>query len=337
MTNLTNCQNAIQPTRPIGGFFELEIPPAQTLYHADALALSTGRACIMVALQHIRPKLAFVPHYTCDATLEPFRELNIDVEFYFLDANFTPNLPLRKERGVCCLLTNYWGLQRSVIDRFANVFGNRLIVDNTHDYFFRPTHPAYWSFTSARKWFGVPDGAFLYGPDGGFIDAIQDLPRNQEIILQHSLDRYQGNLERGYAAFQAFEKTLDCSTKRISKYTASTLSRLDHDRASNRRKQNFDRLAERLKASNQLSPKRDPNESPFCYPYLPIRRQDRTQLHEQQIFIPQLWKEVIQRTPATCNARRWSEQLLPIPIDQRYGIAEMDRVASTILETEDAA
>ena len=336
MTRLENRPKPTLPARPIGGFFELEIPPIQTLYHHAALALSTGRACLMVALQQIRPKRALVPHYTCDATLQPFRLLNIDVEFYRLDDNFRPSLPLRNDRDLCCLLTNYWGLQRSSIDRFANNFGSRLIVDNTHDYFFRPNRNFYWSFTSARKWFGVPDGAFLYAPADRSLDTIQDLPNNQEINLQHSLDRHQGNLAIGYANFQAYEQTLDCSIKRISDYSASTLSRLDHDRAANQRQQNFDRLAKHLKTSNHLSPKRAADESPFCYPYLPASQPNRKQFHDQQIFIPQLWKDVIQRAPAISNARRWSEQLLPIPIDQRYGTAEMDWVASAILQTEPA-
>jgi hypothetical protein len=321
--------------RPIGGFFELEIPTGQELYHSNAIALSNGRACLMVALQQLQPKRAFVPHYTCDATLEPFRVLDIDIEFYELNDQFEPEIVPETNKDDCYLLTNYWGLQRASIDRFEKQFGDRLIVDNTHDFFFRPPASSCWSFTSARKWFGVPDGAFLYSAADRYADILADLPpRNCEIELQPALDRALGRLKQGYQSFQKYEQAMDCRVKQISTYSSSILSLLDHEDVIDRRRKNFSCLANQLNDCNQFSPALGTHDTPFCYPYLPIGTNDRHKLHRQQIFVPQLWQDVTDRAPTHSNARTWSETLLPLPIDHRYGVADMNRIAATILQLE---
>lgn len=327
-----------QGKRPIGGFFELETPAGQELYHNHAAALSNGRACMMVALEQIQPKRAFVPHYTCDAAIEPFRRLQIDIEFYELNGQFEPQRMPEADKHDCYLLTNYWGMQRGLVERFEKRFGNRLMVDNTHDYFFRPTAPGYWSFTSARKWFGVPDGAFLYSPVGGLARTlVQSRPANREIELQPALERSLGRLGPGYRGFQEYEKAMGCDVKQISSYSSSILSLLDHASSIERRRRNFDYLAKHLNDRNRLSPTRGKHETPFCYPYLPHGSSERQKLHDRQIFVPQLWREAIERAPLRSNAKIWSEQLLPLPVDHRYGIAEMKFIAATILQREAVA
>jgi hypothetical protein len=75
----------------IGGFFQLEkTEPTGMDMHPKAAALHTGRACLMVMLSYLSPLRVFVPYYTCDAILEPFYKLKIEIIFYAIDEDFLP-------------------------------------------------------------------------------------------------------------------------------------------------------------------------------------------------------------------------------------------------------
>ena len=91
--------------KPVGGFFELEVgPPHASFPHRGATALTSGRACLRVALERLRPRRAFVPFYICDAALEPFSALGIDVEFYELTAALDPSRrSLLVRTTACCM------------------------------------------------------------------------------------------------------------------------------------------------------------------------------------------------------------------------------------------
>jgi hypothetical protein len=326
-----------KPLKPIGGFFDLEIPPAMQLHHRDAIALNTGRACLMVCLSHLKPRRAFVPHYTCDATLEPFNLLNIEIEFYNLDSRFEPSEILDIQHDECFLITNYWGLQRDLMERLSVQFGDRLIIDNTHDFYWNDTPSRSWSFTSARKWFGVPDGAFLNIPSNiDSRDLVSDrLPTNQAISLQHAVNRSNGQLKLAFEQYQDYERSLDCDPLLISEFSKSILSHVDMNSGAEIRRKNFRFLDRHLSSRNQLRALTSQDLTPFVYPFLTKRPIDRTKFHSRDIFVPQLWRDVLKRDNCSClNSEIWSRDLLPLPVDQRYGVEEMKRIVNVIDEVQ---
>ncbi len=321
---------------PIGGFFELEIPVAGHAYHEDAMALSTGRACLMACLCHMKPTRAFVPHYTCNATLHPFRQLNIELVFYELDECFRPfKIPDLLDDD-CFLLTNYWGLQRGLANEFVDRIRDKLVIDNTHDFYWRNEVPLSWSFTSARKWFGVPDGAFLYSPQSIGHDRIlnEKIPRNTDISLDYALNRWRGNQQQGFRQYQVYEESLGLKLQRISKYSEAVLSRLDLQAAAQQRKQNYEYLEGQLSSTNQIELLNGFGQTPFAYPYLPLHPVDRDKLYQLQVFVPQLWRDVLRRGAVCDHSKIWSTQLLPLPIDHRYGLEEMRRIVDVVRQLE---
>ena len=58
----------------------------------------------------------------------------------------------------------------------------------------------------------------------------------------------------------------------------------------------------------------------------------RQQLAAQGIFIPTLWPNVLEQCPSDSVAYRYSKDILPLPVDQRYGVDDMDIVAQRLLE-----
>ena len=315
--------------KPIGGFFELELSHGALPHHAGALALSTGRSCLCAILDFEKPKRCFMPHFTCNATLDPFLQRGIQLEFYGLAADFSPSSLPELEEGDCFLFTNYWGIQRELASVLSERYGSRLIVDDTHDFHAQARYPKSWSFTSARKYFGVPDGAFLYLPVG--TEELEVLPEEtpafEDISTLHSARRSLGRQAEAFAAYQAYEKSLPCELLRISSYSSAVLASLDIDAAFAKRRANFDFLARALGPHNTLDLPDSPELTPFAYPFLPSNPVDKTNYYREQIFVPTYWPDVTARDGVDCEvALRCTKELIPFPIDHRYGQAEMQRM-----------
>lgn len=311
----------------IGGFFELELPHRGARPHPRALALSTGRACLMVILRDLRPSRVYVPFYTCDATLEPFARLGIETRSYGLEENLFPKELPALGPNEYVLWTDYFGVCAHHTQRLKELLGERLLIDDTHN-FFREGHQSHWSFTSARKYFGVPDGAFLYAPHPISFDAAPFTG----ISLTHGLLRRLGRSEEAFTAYQDYERSLDCTVHRISEVSEGLLRGVDMERVAAARRENFAFLHAALGPGNQLR-LRDTGHVPFCYPYLPRTPIERSVLHARGFFIPCLWPEVNGRAqPGFDFERRFSVQLLPLPVDHRYTPADLRCLIENLLE-----
>lgn len=306
----------------IGGFFELEPEGAgQSEIHASARAMHTGRACLMVMLSVLSPRRVFVPHYTCDATLEPFREQQVETVFYAVDSNLLPiGLPALQD-GEYLLYTNYFGLCEKQAEQLASRFGAQLLVDDTHA-FFRGRREGLWSFTSARKYFGVPDGAYLYAP----VLLPGKPPAFEDISLLHLQLRREGRQAEAFAAFQQYERSLDTRVFGISTYSCQRLSWVDYPAVAEVRRHNYKYLHRALASTNRLNFALEES-VPFCYPYLPRIPIPHQQLYGQQIYPPKLWADVLNRY-APAWEQELVETLLPLPVDHRYG----DDTMQTILK-----
>lgn len=298
------------------------------------MALSTGRSCLCAILDYQRPTRCFVPHYTCNATLDPFLQRGIQLEFYGLDKEFAPTGLPELEEGDCFLFTNYWGMQRELAQALSERYGSCLIVDDTHDFHAQALYPKSWSFTSARKYFGVPDGAFLYLPVG--VEERDVLPEAtpafEGISTLHSASRSLGKQAEGFAAYQEYEKSLPCELLRISSYSTAVLASLDIAAAFQTRRENFDLLARSLGPHNTVQLTDSPELTPFAYPFLPSAPVDKTQYYKEQIFVPSYWPDVSVRAGVDCEvALQCAKELIPFPIDHRYGQREMQRMIDVTL------
>lgn len=56
----------------------------------------------------------------------------------------------------------------------------------------------------------------------------------------------------------------------------------------------------------------------------------RARLAEEKVFIPTLWPNVLEERDPGSWAFRYSKDILPLPIDQRYGAMDMERLAKEV-------
>jgi hypothetical protein len=315
----------------IGGFLELETRrDSHETWHAAALALTSGRSCLRAILELNRPRHAFVPFYICDSALEPFRRLDIPTEFYGLTRSLEADRSDWPSEAVV-VVVNYFDLTNQHVDVVSRTLGTRAIVDDTQA-FFRRGRPGSFSFNSARKFFGVPDGAFAYGPG---LDVVRPRDRNDVVPADHLTTRRSGDLELAYRQYQRAESQVSCEILSPSVRAQEVLAGVAYDEAFQARRRNFMQLHDCLGELNTLPVdfSLHPDAAPSCYPFLPSRTSLHEALWQREIFAPRLWPDIGARTHAGFEwERELAVRLLPLPIDHRYDSGDMRRVADTVCE-----
>ena len=309
----------------IGGFFGLESgSDTGTSYHHDAIALSTGRACFSLILDQLNPGKVFVPFYSCDALYEPLKG-RCEFSYYSVDNNFViENLPELKADEYL-LYIDYFGMKGSYIEELMKQLGPKLIIDDTHN-FFKKGHSGHWSFCSARKYFGVPDGAYLYSP----AKVINKFERNTAIQLDHLINNKKGRKALAFEQLQEYEKSLARSIRSISSTSEEMLNRVDYAAVKRSRTNNFNFVKRELTDLNLLSIYSDVNDA-FCYPLILERDIPKEVFHANDIFIPTLWPDVLNRKePDFSTARELARKIIPIPVDHRYQPGDLRKVTQLI-------
>ncbi len=316
-----------------GGFFEEEKDwEFSSNIHVNATPLTSGRAAIRQILKVTKAKQVYLPFYICDTVINTLKETEVCFEFYQLSSEFEPiNLPPLKS-GTFLFYVNYFGLHGHVAEKLLSKYKGQLIVDNTQAFFEQP-HADYWSFNSARKFFGVPDGAYLYAP------VTMEKPKsfNKRILTKHLIERAQGNIQDGYALFLENEKRVTSTYLGMSSYTQKTLEKLNHTKIKKIRKANFRIYQKAFSGINHihlpLTTGMKNNATPFCYPLLPNSSIEKKRLADQNIFIATLWPDVLTREGKQfAFEKNLSERLICLPVDHRYSESECEYISTKVLD-----
>lgn len=312
--------------KPIGGYFELELP-LRSEYHSAAIALNTGRNALEYILRARGYKHVYLPYYSCEVLLEPFRKLGVDYTFYQIDERLEIAAPITLGDGETLLYINYYGLKHDYCEALMEKYGKRLIVDNTQAFYALPTD-GIDTFYSCRKFFGVTDGAYLYCDQPLNMELEQDQSWQR---MDYLLKRADISAEAAYADFRAqSEKLKDNPIRRMSHLTHCIMASIDYKQAATRRRENYAFLDEALKVKNRISLSLADDAVPMVYPFLTDDDGLRQRLIENKIFVAQYWPNVLDWCEKGYTDYQLTKQLLPLPIDQRYGTEEMKRIIELI-------
>lgn len=183
---------------------------------------------------------------------------------------------------------------------------------------------------TCRKYFGVADGAFLY------TDAKLDreLPQDESFERMHFLlGRYERSANEFYSEYVLNNKLFATEpVKRMSRLTENLLHGIDNDVVAKRRQENFDFLDAEFRDINELNLKTV--YGAFMYPLLIQNGSEiRKALQKEKIYIPTLWPNVLKECPVDSLEYHYAADILPIPIDQRYGKEDMKRIAEMVKKT----
>lgn len=310
----------------IGGYFSLELPLREE-YHKNAIRLNTGRNCLEYILRARRYKKVYVPYYTCEAVMEPINKLGIPYEFYHIDIHFEIRDRFTLKADEALLYTNYFGLKQRYVEQLAENTGTRLIVDNTQAFYAKPM-PGIDTFYTCRKFFGVADGAYLYTDNLLDEDFEQDESYDR---MAHLLKRIDLSAEQGFADFRKVDDGLDNQPiRKMSKLTQRIMQSIDYDAAAKKRRENYQMLHEVLGEENNLALSLEEDAVPMVYPFLAPIKGLRERLIDNKVFVARYWPNVLEWTTKDDIEYLLAYQMQPLPIDQRYGKDDMDRIYEII-------
>ena len=310
----------------IGGYFSLELPLHEE-YHKKALRLNTGRNCLEYILRARRYKKVYIPYYTCEAVMEPINKLGIPYEFYHIDVHFEIRDRFTLKEGEALLYTNYFGLKQRYVKQLAEKIDSRLIVDNTQAFYAKPIS-GIDTFYTCRKFFGVPDGAYLYCDKELDEEIEQDYSYDR---VAHLVKRIDLSAEDGFKDFRRVDEGLDNQPiRKMSKLTQRMMQGVDYESAAQRRRANFQILHKVLGKENNLEFNLEDDAVPMVYPYLVPVEGLREKLIENRIFVARYWPNVMDWTKPEDIDYLLAYQMQPLPIDQRYGVDDMNSIISII-------
>jgi len=306
----------------IGGYFELELRTVEH-YHQNALKLNTARNCLEYLLRAKEYRKIFIPYYTCEVILEPIKKLKIDYEFYHINQKLEPKNKYKLSNREAFLYTNYFGLKQEAVQDLANCYNKNLIVDNSQAFYAKPIE-GIDTFYSARKFFGVPDGAYLYTNKYLEEKLEQDISYTR---MLHLLKRIDIGAEAGYSDFQQNDSLLNNQPiKRMSNLTDKLLKSINYEETKLRRRKNYEILSNELQNDNQIDFGFDESSVPMLYPYFSKRNKLRKKLIKNKIFVAKFWENVLGWCNSNSFEYKFVEMLIPLPIDQRYAKNEMLKI-----------
>jgi len=311
----------------IGGYFELELSRGEE-YHSDAIRLNTGRNAFEYILRAKKYKKVYLPYYTCDVMLEPIMKLNLEYEFYSIDSNFMPIFDFTDiKKNDVFVYNNYFGICDEQVKEVASVCEN-LIVDNSQAFYNKPIK-GIDTFYSPRKFFGLPDGAYL------FTDNLLEYELEKDISYErceHLLGRMDTTAEQHFQVYKENSKIL-CNQpiKEMSNLTQRLLSSIDYKTISDKRKKNFNIIHNELGKRNKLEFNISSKEVAMIYPFLVLNGSKlKRELIANKIYVATYWPNVLNWAEKDSFEYNITNNLLALPIDQRYSEDDMYRIIEII-------
>ena len=115
----------------------------------------------------------------------------------------------------------------------------------------------------------------------------------------------------------------------MSKLTHNILGAIDYQAVKHRREENFRFLSEELGERNLIKMECPPG--PYAYPfYLKNGMTVKKQLAKRKIYVATLWPNIL--GTGLDIETDFTENILPLPCDQRYSEEDMQRVANAVKE-----
>ncbi|MDX9694883.1 MAG: hypothetical protein RBT49_03745 [Bacteroidales bacterium] len=328
-------------------------------FYDRLLFYDSGRTALSVVLSnnYISNNKFLLPIYSCESIIKPFKELNIHFDYYDINLNFDLDLEIiqtriHQEEFTAILIIDYFGFtfDKNVISKLKN-FGLLVIEDISHLSVIPLLFNKYKSlsdivFGSLRKNLPVADGGFIVKNSNFSFQQIEP-----EYTL-HSMFKLSSKILRGiYSESNIrnddFEETYlklsakaehlldlsDSNLKGMSNWSLNLLKRLDLLKIYEKRRLNFKMLLI-LFIDNELIDipliNKDidshPEYMPYLFPILVNKKNKliRETLKSNSIYTSIIWesfdKKRIENYP---NSKYISENILCLPVDDRYGSSDM--------------
>ncbi len=313
--------------REIGGYIEFESYQG-SVCHEGAEPLNCGRNCLAYLIEAKEIKKIRLPFFLCSSVRNVCAKYGVEISFYHIDERFRPVTDDLAPNEWLYIVNFYGQLTNNEIAAYRERFG-RVIVDNAQSYFQRPVEGVDTLYT-CRKYFGVPDGGFLYTDK----QIGRELPVGESFErIHYILGRFERNAGEYFREAAANNRSFaDEPIKKMSRLTDDLLRSFDYERIRTRRTENYQYLHEQLAERNRLE--LNAADGAFMYPFWHENGAEvRKALQGIGIFVPMLWGDVLEfgnEAPFECEC---AVNILPLPVDQRYDKDDMEYILNKLNDT----
>lgn len=308
----------------------------------NLLLFDSGRSAIRYLLNTIKRDRIALPAYICESVVNCFDrnsvvdyQLDDSLKIEFLDA-------IPWGRIDAFYLVHYFGhLQpKYVLDYILDKkqkYGFIIIEDTTHSLFSNPVTIGDFCVCSLRKWFPIPDGGVLY--------SRKSIPEDHymELDVVHS-DRIKGMILKalyldGFVIEKEFFREIMVRTEaaldkqkainRMSDISDFILRCQSVGQIAKKRRENYDLLAAEIGELFPAFSAYTEEEVPFIYVAKTADRDSfKSYLIDKHVYCPVHWQ--LPKGSGPPDLVDLSDQLISIPIDQRYSATEVLNTASII-------
>ncbi len=317
----------------IGSFIEMEFHKGKEYYHAkNVVRLNSGRAGIFHAARVLGCDTFYLPQYQCDTVRDFLLKKKMKFRFYSIDENFNPLIE-EIPKNTAIVIVNYYGVMSSSrMESFRKKYKN-IIYDNSQAFYCKPIEGC-MNVYSARKFFGVPDGAYVVGENvEKFVDEYEQDYSSDTAGFLLKRNEY-GCDEKTYEDRMINERRVDESDiKMMSVLTQKILDGTDYENVVKKRKENF-KIASKLFAEiNKLNVDmyHDNDCVPMVYPLVVENDELLPELLSKKIFQGHWWSYLLGEVDKNSFEYWLSRYIVPITIDQRYGEEELKFTYNTIV------
>ena len=227
---------------------------------------------------------------------------------------------------------NYYGINsKERMESLARQYCN-VIMDNSQAFFAEPLKDC-MNVYSARKFAGVPDGAYVIGEGAEhYVEEYQQGYSSDTSLFL--LQRIEYGCEgKTYASRMTNEKRIDNEDiLKMSALTTQILKGTDYEFIIEKRKENFQTASELFDDINLLDVCKYYNSD--CVPMVyPLVVEDDRLLHkllEAKHFQGHWWSYLLDEMEENDFEYWISKYIIPITIDQRYGRKELECIRTII-------
>ena len=323
--------------------------------------LRSGREALhLVALtlnpDHRHP-VVLMPAYCCHSMVDPFEKAGWEVVYYRLHEDLTADLGhltslLVEKRPKAALTMDFFGSASTFeavscikngcpdcvcIEDFSHcTFSLSRIYNARVDYY----------VTSIRKSVGVSDGSVIISKaplDESFVEEVDTefVRARKECQILKSEYAYSQRQEQKDVFFPELfrlERELDAfvGVHRISKAGKDMLSVLNGEMIGYARRTNMEHLLALLDGKVESVPgiEKCLEGAPFSLPIL-VKERDKVQQQfaSRGLYAPVLWP-ICEEARSICPvSARMADEMLSIPVDQRYNFDDIEEIAKIVVET----
>ncbi|MBQ3093633.1 MAG: hypothetical protein IJC52_00530 [Clostridia bacterium] len=318
----------------IGSFIELQLPRGREWHREPCVArLNTGRAAIWHAFRCLPCDTLWLPTYQCDTVREFLQKKGVTLKYYAIDNRFEPQLTDVADNEAV-LVVNYYGVMSDARMRDLASRYDHVIVDASQAFFAAPVDGAMTVY-SARKFVGVPDGAYVMGEGADrFLDEYEQDYSSDTAGFLFSRIEY-GCEGKGYETRMINEHRIDAADiATMSKLTHRLLDAEDNEYNMRKRRENFETARKLLDRYNALDAAMyyDDDTVPMVYPLVVEDDGLLPHLQKHKLFQGHWWSYLLDEVPEDSVEYWLSRYVIPITIDQRYGEEELRYTENLIRE-----